>query len=563
MKLLRRETSLYLLAFLLALTVRIIKLGDLPLTDLEAKWALQALGVTQGTQPVLGSEPAYVLLTSIFFFLYGDGTNFLARLAPALAGSALTFVPFLFRERLKPRPALILAFFLALDPGLVALSRQAGSPILALTFLLFGWGMLWPGKQARWAGVFFGLALLSGPSLWAGLLGLGLTWAIRQGMEGGLQTSTSESPERSDWLTVFWFAAGTIVVGGTLFLLSPNGLSAWASSLPEYLHGWIQPSGVSIRRMLFALPVYEPLAVILGSIAIVRGWLNGSRRVKRLSLWALVALLLALFYPAHQVADLMWALVPLWALAALELARNLKILPAERNEVIGVAALSVLILIFIWLDFLALLQTPSPSGPATLRVWLMFGSLFLLIVSILLVAVGWSVRSARLGGIWGLIATLGICSFGAMIGAAGLRVTPGAEMWEAGSRPAQADLLLDTIDQMSNWSDNNVNAQPVKIVSIESPALEWLLHAHQVQALAALDPSASPPIVITTEQDDPSLAAGYRGESFLWRQEPLWEGAAPSDWFRWIAFHQMAQTSETVIVWVRSDLFLDSGVEKP
>jgi hypothetical protein len=259
----------------------------------------------------------------------------------------------------------------------------------------------------------------------------------------------------------------------------------------------------------------------------------------------------------------MWALVPLWALAALELARNLKILPAERNEVIGVAALSVLILIFIWLDFLALLQTPSPSGPATLRVWLMFGSLFLLIVSILLVAVGWSVRSARLGGIWGLIATLGIYSFGAMIGAAGLRVTPGAEMWEAGSRPAQADLLLDTIDQMSNWSDNNVNAQPVKIVSIESPALEWLLHAHQVQALAALDPSASPPIVITTEQDDPSLAAGYRGESFLWRQEPLWEGAAPSDWFRWIAFHQMAQTSETVIVWVRSDLFLDSGVEKP
>src|SRR5262245_3158439 len=143
MKPLRREAWLYLFAFLLALTVRVVKLGASPLTDLEAKWALQALGVTQGTQPVLGSEPAYVLLTSILFFLYGNGTNFLARLIPALTGTALVFVPLLFRSRLKPRPSLMLAFFLALDPGLVALSRQAGSPILALTFLLLGWGLLW------------------------------------------------------------------------------------------------------------------------------------------------------------------------------------------------------------------------------------------------------------------------------------------------------------------------------------------------------------------------------------------------------------------------------------
>ena len=39
-----------------------------------------------------------------------------------------------------PRPSLILAFFIALDPGLVAISRQAGSPILAITFLLFAFG---------------------------------------------------------------------------------------------------------------------------------------------------------------------------------------------------------------------------------------------------------------------------------------------------------------------------------------------------------------------------------------------------------------------------------------
>jgi hypothetical protein len=563
MRPLRRETVLYAIAFLLALAVRVVKLGALPLTDQEAKWALQALGVTQGARPILGSQPAYVLLTSILFFLYGGGTNFLARLAPALTGSALAFVPWFFRDRLKPRPSLVLAFFLALDPGLVALSRQAGSPILALTFMLLGWGLLWKRKQARPAGIFFGLALLSGPAFWAGLLGLGLTWSIRQGIERGPQAESAASPERSEQLGVLWSAVGTIIVGGTLFFLSPNGLSAWVSALPEYVRGWIQPSGVPFGRILFSLAAYQPLAVILGLIAIVRGWMNRSRRVMRLSLWALVALMLALFYPAHQVSDLAWMLIPLWSLAALELARNLNIFREERGEVLGVAALSVLIVIFIWLDFLALLQTAAPSDQATLRTWLMFGSLFLLVVSILLVAVGWSIRSARLGTIWGLMAALGIYSFSVMTGAAGLRAMPGVEMWDAGSGPAQADLLLTTVDQMSDWSQNDVNAQPVTIVGIDSPALQWLLHEHRVQALAVLDPSTSPPVVITTDQDNPGLAAGYRGESFIWRQEPAWNDALPFDWMRWIAFHQMPQTPETIVVWVRNDLFLDSGIQKP
>lgn len=562
MKPFRRETALYLLAFAIALAVRLLRLGTLPLTDLEAKWALQALGVAQGAHPALGSQPVYVLLASIFFFIYGGGTNFLARLIPALTGSALVFVPLLFRDRLKPRPSLILAFCLALDPGLVALSRQAGSSILAITFLFLAWG-LWRQKNARWAGVFAGLALLSGSSLWAGLLGLALTWAIRQAWERGSQTESAQSPARSEWLSALWFGLGTLVLGGTLFFLSPNGLSAWMSSLSEYLAGWRSPSGISFGMLLFSLIVYQPLALILGLIAVVRGWRFGSLRVKRLSLWAAVALLLALFYPARQVSDLAWMLIPLWSLAALELTRNLNVFREERVEVLGVVGLSVLILTFSWIDFLALIQTPAPSDQANLRTWLLFGSLFLLVMSILLVAVGWSLRSARLGAIWGLVAALGVYSLGAMLGAGGLRAAPGAEMWNAGRAPAEADLLLMTVDQMSDWSKDNVNAQPVTIAGLDSPALEWLLHEHKVEVVSLLDASAAPPMVITTGQDNPSLAAGYRGQSFAWRQDVLWDNALPLDWMRWVAFHQMPANNETIIVWVRSDLFIDSTGIKP
>jgi hypothetical protein len=523
---------------------------------------LQALGVAQGTHPALGSQPAYILLTSVLFFAYGGGTNFLARLLPALTGSALVLVPFLFQERLKPRPSLILAFFLALDPGLVAISRQAGSPILALTFLFLAWG-LWENKRTRWAGVFAGLALLSGSSLWEGLFALALTWVIRQGMEHGQQMESTEHPVRNEWLTSLWFAIGTIILGGSLFFLSPNGLSAWLSSLPEYIRGWVQPSGTSTGMILFSLVAYQPLALILGVIAMVRGWIYRSRRAVILSLWMLVTLLLVLFYPAHQVSDLVWMLIPLWSLTALELARNVGVHPEERGEVLGVAGLSVLILVFMGLDFLSLLQTTSASDQATLRTWLLLGAFFLLVISVLLVAVGWSLRSARLGAVWGLVGVFGMYSFGAMTGAAGLRVSPSAELWSSGSSVDESDLLLTTVSQTSDWSDKNINSQSVTIAGIHSPALQWLLRGHTMDMVDALDVSASPPIVITTNQNDPKLAAGYRGQSFVWRQSPLWDQAQLIDWMNWLAYRQMPQNSETIIVWVRDDLFLDSTGPKP
>jgi predicted membrane-bound mannosyltransferase len=155
------EGWLYGLAFLIALGFRLIQLGATPLTDSEASLALQSLQIAEGIRPLLGPQPAYILLTSALFTVI-EATNFMARLLPALAGSALVFVPILFRETLKPRPALILAFLFAIDPALVALSRQAGGTILAVTFGLLAWG-LWTRRRLLPAGIAAGLALLSGP----------------------------------------------------------------------------------------------------------------------------------------------------------------------------------------------------------------------------------------------------------------------------------------------------------------------------------------------------------------------------------------------------------------
>ena len=566
---LKREFWLYGLAFGLALALRLIRLGAFPLTDTEAAPALQALQVVLGARPVIGPHSAYVLLTGIFFFAF-ESSNFLARFVPALAGSSLVFVPLLFKHRLKPRTALVLAFFLAFDPGLLALSRQAGSGILSVTFLLFSWG-LWERKSTRLAGVLAAFALLSGPSLWAGLLGLGLTWAILQGLE--YRSQKDEKPQNTESvpfgdhrllntgslksaLPSFFI---TLVLFGTFFFLIPGGLNGMIASLIAYFQGWSLPSGVSGRFIFSSLFFYQPLSILLAVVMLVRGWWVGSRRVIRLSVWLLVALLLAVFYPARQVQDLVWALIPLSALAALELARHFDLRPNERVEVFGVTLLTVIILIFAWFDLAGLVWSPTPEGGTNLRVWLFFGSLFLIVISLLLVAVGWSIRTARLGGVWGVTIMLGIFMLGAGLGAGRIRVDYSSEFWASGSYPVHAELLAATVDQLSEWKTGNVDTLPVTVTGLDSPALLWALRGHEVSVVDTLDASSAPAIVITPLQDSVNLAASYRGQDFTWDQQTTWNNVTLNDWLRWIVLREMPQSYDTILLWARNDLFLDAA----
>jgi hypothetical protein len=357
----KHEGWLYWLAFLIALGFRLIQLGALPLTDSEAALALQALQIAQGKAPLLSPEPGYILFTSILFAIINT-TNFMARFLPALAGSVLVFAPYFFRDKLKPRPALILAFLIASDPGLVALSRQAGATMLAVTFLLFAWAM-WRSQRLIPAGFFAGLALLSGPSLWAGLLVLGLTWLFLQGMESS-QTSetTDQSPipkplasdppitnyqlRISDYRPALTSLVLTLLFGGTLFFLSPNGLSAWLSALPEYLKGWVAPSPLSAGRVLLAFFAYEPLGIFLAILSLIRGYRTKSRRILRLSLWLGVALLLAIFY--RQASELVWVILPLLTLSAMELSRASHLFAEERVEVGLVVLALMILLVYFW-----------------------------------------------------------------------------------------------------------------------------------------------------------------------------------------------------------------------
>ena len=544
------EGWLYLLAFIIALGLRLIQLGAVPLNDAEAVSALQALQISQSETTILNPHPFYILSTSVLFLIYGGGTDFLARLIPALIGSLLVFSPLLFDDRLKPRPSLILAFFIALDPGMVAISRQAASPIFAIVFLIFTFGFINKNKLTL-ASIFAALALLSGPSIWLGILGLLITWMIYQLFN--LSTFNLSTFQPSNLITFTL----TFITVGTLFLTVPNGLSAAFASIPEFIKSWLNTSETSVGMILISLLIYQPLALILAVFAIIRGATSNIKRIIFLSIWLLVSLLLVIFLPAKQITDLAWVLIPLTALASLEFARSFNIFPDERLEVGGVVFLTVFIWVFAWLGFAGLTWFPEDTDEYALRFWMLIGALVLLILSLLLVGAGWSARTARIGGVWGLAIALGMLSLGGALGSAGIRGLDHPELWWQDKIPAQADLLRETADQVSEFGIGDDNAASVVIVGLDSPALEWVLREHDVQLANSLDSTSAPDIVITPFQNDPILSSAYRGQDFNWRQTPLWNVSPINAWFRWVTLREISYGGETIILWARDDLFID------
>lgn len=572
------EHALYALALALGLGLRFLNLGALPLSDLEAEWALQALQAARGLRPAIGPNPAYVHLTAVLFFVF-EATNFLARFWPALAGSALVIAPWFLRGRLGRLPALILAFGLAIDPGLSALSRQAGGPMLAVACLVLA-ALAWLDGRRVAAGLLAGLALLSGPSLWFGLAGLALAWAFKvlAGLvlawafkvlaDGKVPARTDEharsqeadaGPERvrSEGLSLAasW-ALGTVLVVGSLLLLSPKGLAAFAASAWAFLSGLWTPSGAPLWQPMLALPAYELLPLGFGLAGMVRGFIKKDALSISLNFWALAALLLVVVYPARQIGDLAWALLPLWALAAGEVNRHLDFEGRNLWELAGVITLVIVLLVFGWLELAALTTMDLSQDTAIMRMWLLLAVALLIGLALALVGMGWSKDTARLGGVWGGLAMLVAFTIAAATGATGIRQPRTWELWQAQPRPSRLDVLIKVANQISRLNTGYDAQLPLTIAGLDSPALAWSFRDWPVMTVAVLAPDATPELVITPK-GDLSLTADYRGEALALQEATDWRAATSSDWLNWLVYRQVPVMYEDIILWVRSDLMLD------
>ncbi len=569
------ENRFYALALLVGLVLRLFQLGADPLSDFEASWALQALELARGQEITMGTQPAYIAFTMPLFVLIKE-TNGLARLFPALAGSLLILLPLILRPmagdsiRLR-RAGIILAFGLALDPGLVSISHLAGGPMPAISFSLLALTLLFTHRLARpatpdiaaipcVAGVLAGLALLSGPALLTGLLGMAITivviYLMRDtglidiGQANGETTADSGEGHHAMTRPVLLSAAITILLAGTLLLQQPQGLGAFINSLPAYAQGLRAASGVPILRLPAAILVYQPLALVFALIAAGRAWLPGSTDASTeriLSIWALLALLPGMLYPGRETADAAWSLIPLWGLAALELSRHLPILadkhapivyriPGQGQEDLLMAGLqAILVILFSVLLWYNMLRLEVLQAEPLLRLAIIVGIILMIVIITILMAAGWSTSAAVQGLIWGVVGILLIYNLAAVsngrslsangrplsavslqsrcIQCSDINRNHPAELWSIAPGNGQEKQLLDTLQDLSRWHTGLPAALDIT-VAYDSPSLQWALRnfsksdPHRVRfispttatARSFTNPDGQQPAIIITSQ---------------------------------------------------------------
>jgi hypothetical protein len=579
------EYGLYWLAFLLAAGLRFYQLGAAALSEFEAGWALQALSVAHGSAVILDGQPAYILLTSLLFSII-KSTNFLARFIPALAGSLIIWLPFYFRRWMGDstwlrRAGIVMAFGLALDPGLVAISRQIGSPMPALAFTLLALASLY-NRRMIWLGITAALAVLSGTAFLQGLLVLGLSLGLyvlipktffkdEEGEEDA-KTAGPALPSSSIRVAVAAFLV-TILAAGTLFLRVPQGLGALADMLSSYLSSFVSSSGVPFLRLPGSLVVYQLLALIFGVAGALRAWLGKweDTRIQQLqiglSIWALVAIILPVFYLGRQVSDLAWTLIPLWALAASEISRAF--LP-EENKVTRLVAAGLGIFLFLMVIILWMNLLPIGTGRQTVVVmsiggsqvnvvvnWLiLLGTILLGVVAVMLVIAGWSTRAALVGVVWSLCLALGLFMVANTWGMAIVRQDGAQDLWSISPARGQSEQFMITLSDLSSW--NTGLRDQLEVVSLyDSSTLQWELRNFPYARFeTSLSSTESPAVVITAKDTDQlALSQLYRGQDFVWKLYPGWQGAFPPNFVNWIAFHQAPLDQEQVILWARDDIF--------
>ncbi len=559
------EDGLYLLALLAALTARLVNLGSVSLTDGEAVHALQAFKLATGQALVFSSPPLYVLPTAGLFALFGS-SDFLARLLPALAGSVVILFPRALRGMLGRWFALALAFALALDPALVAASRQAGGAMLAFVFFGLAVMAFWNVRSFQ-AGVFTGLALLSGVNFWLGLLFFLLTpllvYAFKpQGEEDESTVSRYQLLESPFFAGIVWKTwligfAGSILLMGTAFMIQPAGFGAVLGGLADFFTGWGTRDGVTISQMLISLPVYIPFALIFGVLSIF--FKDGEFQSFRthLVVWGFLVLLFVIIYPGRDPSFLIWLTPVLWLLAVRFLASRLWVGEETRWIAIGQSVLVFVMCLFAWSKLLELIRGFSLDESAQrISLALILASITIILLITLLVTWGWNLRTSLVGLAGGLAAAMLLLTLGASSSASGFGEQVSSELWSQPDYVVRSNLLMDTIGDVAEWNTPSRDGLDLVVAGVDTPALRWMLRNYSaVEFVNALPIHASPSMVLTPMQESLAASANYSGHDFILGQQPAWKNLFPSEYFQWAVTRTVLMDKQMVVLWVRTDRF--------
>ena len=243
----RGELVAYGLLVAVALALRLYDLGDRPFHHDESQdayfsWILWTKG-DYAYNPLLHG-PLRFYLTAAMYTLFGD-SDFTARLAPALMGTAMVAMPYFLREQLGRVAAFTAAVLLAIGPSYLYFSRFAREDIYfaAISFALLVVVFRFLDAPKRWQPAAIGALIALGFATKETMYITGFVaftfFVLLFWRERGGRGDTWARVKSVGWEAWVWALAAFAVVFTLLFtvlLTNPPGL--W-DGLYESLHYWL------------------------------------------------------------------------------------------------------------------------------------------------------------------------------------------------------------------------------------------------------------------------------------------------------------------------------------
>ena len=617
------EWVVYAVLVLLALSLRVAELDTAPLTTAEAPQAVLATGVDldRVTSASVSISPLTYWLQRVSFTFFGV-TEFAARIGTAIGSILLLLTPILFREVIGRDRALLTSIALTFTPIAFLSARYSDATIWGMTFALAGvWAVMryWQSREMNWiyaAFGFFAAMFLSD----SGSIPLTVILIISTAIT--ILLSSFNAPTELDlpadeyrqqawgflqeipWLNGFGIAFLVVLIGSTGFMLFSSGLGIVGDVFTRGIAGFWQVTTGGFSP-LAGLLLYAPFVTIFGVLSAV--WLSRRSQWTFITRWfavfALVALLVGIFYADTRPAHTLWLVMPLCFLASclwVEFFRDdlpghfwmqqddstLDRLQGRRwlKWAIAVFVIGVLVMLsFHWFDFGRNLSNLLVSDGAVTNIFeaiasnqavnlrysfigIVMALLILLVGGVLFVSVwepSYVLRSIGIG-------VLGFMVFAQLSLGWNTAVSAASNPLEPFHNPAtsiSANYLQDSLVELSK---RDVGGHPILDITVvngfettgvtESGVIGWLLRDFEnVRYVDSLAEAAQDQIVIVPEVvSQPDLGGDYVGQRFEILQ--TWDNRTMgwNDIWYWLNQRQTARpviSSSNVILWLRQDVF--------
>ncbi len=409
-----------------------------------------------------------------------------------------------------------------------------------------------------------GLALLGGAGIWSALIPLAIAVVVWLMID---RESNKKQPQPLSIITetirdrIFWLALIlTVVLIGTLFLSYPRSLNALAGSFTDYFHTWKSQEFLSFPLFLLGIIFYFPLGLIFGIWGGIRSLIEKNSFGKFLFIWLLAGLVLILVNPGRELTQFFWLVFPLYTLAVIEIKHHLNTEGGELIPTMGVAILIMTIAGFLWFNFGKL----TYGGDQNQLILAVGGGIGILLVSAILIVLGWSRTVALKGYIWGILVILFLYTLSTGWRVSGVGTGLQSEMIGSAQTVPQLGLIKKTINEISNWNADTSTGIGVSVVGLDSNVLKWgFKDFSKITYQLATEKDQQPAVILAGNDQTFAFQDQYRGQDFIFEQTIDWQNFTAMDWISWLVHRKVSYSNTSVVLWVRADQFPGGTISLP